>query len=466
MTPAPSFIAELIRQKEDRQIEFLGDYQSSEILEVICSFLNADGGWVIIGYDGRQFCDLPVNLPEKVSELKALINEQIFPQPLVDVRTETYRNNQCILINVIKGARQPYSYQKKYYVRTGSTTHEATQDEVSLLMRTSNEYGSTWEKQTATDATLDDLDPEEIRTTISEAARLGRGKSLPDDMPGFLNYFQLVDMNLVRNGSIVLFGNEPVQFVPQSQIRITVMHYGKTGSRFEDTLLLEDNLFTAFNRLQDYFSRNLPLISEFRHNTWDRITRGKYPMDALDEAILNAMVHRDYADISGEISINIYQDKIEIINSGEIPPSIVLGKNTIKEHHSVLRNPAIAHIFYLRGKIEKLGRGLTLIKNRFEEYGLNLPEWTVQGGYTTLTLYGTPKPVRTNERIIKFLRSLKTGEQFNRQLFEQFFNKHISEKTARNDISIMIEGGWVEKMGDGPSTSYVRTNKELPEITG
>ena len=107
MTPAPSFIAELIRQKEDRQIEFLGDYQSSEILEVICSFLNADGGWVIIGYDGRQFCDLPVNLPEKVSELKALINEQIFPQPLVDVRTETYRNNQCILINVIKGARQP-----------------------------------------------------------------------------------------------------------------------------------------------------------------------------------------------------------------------------------------------------------------------------------------------------------------------------------------------------------------------
>src|SRR5690606_31056290 len=103
------------------------------------------------------------------------------------------------------------------------------------LMRTSNEYASTWEKQTAIDATLDDLVQDEVRTTIAEANKIGRGKSLPDDMPGFLNYFQLVDMNLVRNGSIVLFGKDPVKFIPQCQIRITVMPHGKTGSRFDDT---------------------------------------------------------------------------------------------------------------------------------------------------------------------------------------------------------------------------------------
>jgi len=186
----------------------------------------------------------------------------------------------------------------------------------------------------------------------------------------------------------------------------------------------------------------------------------------LDEAILNAMVHRDYADISGDITINIYPEKMEIINSGEIPPDIVSRKNKIKEHHSVLRNPSIAHMFYLRGKIEKLGRGLSLIKDRFAEYGLKMPEWTIQSGYTTLTLYGISKPVQVNERMVTFLKKLKTGEQFKREDFEQFFEGQISEKTARNDIAGLVEGEWVEKIGEGPATKYVRTNKELPEITG
>jgi len=68
------------------------------------------------------------------------------------------------------------------------------------------------------------------------------------------------------------------------------MPYGKTGSKFDDTLLIEDNLFTAFNRVQEYFVRNLPIISEFKHDQWSRTSRTKYPIDELDEAILNAVL--------------------------------------------------------------------------------------------------------------------------------------------------------------------------------
>lgn len=466
MSRAESFIAELIKQKQDSQREFIGEYQVNRILEVICSFLNGDGGWIVVGYDGLSFHKLSGDLPDMVSELKGIIAEQIFPQPLVDVRGEIFENHGSLLVNVIKGSRQPYSFKKKYFIRKGAATREATPDDVSILLRTSNEYNSTWEKQTTIDATINDLVNDEIQTTISEAVKIGRGKSLPMDASGFLNYFQMADYNQVRNGSIVLFGKDPVKFIPQCQIRLTMIPFGKTGSRFEDTLVIEDNLFTAYERLQDYFKKSLPMQSQFRHNDWDRITREKYPMDALDEALLNAMVHRDYSDISGDITINIFPDKIEITNSGEIPPDIITSKNKIKEHHSVLRNPTIAHIFYLRGKIEKLGRGLSLIKNRFEEYDLKTPEWTVRGGYTTLTLFGIPKPVMVNERIITFLKQIKIGEQFRRDDFEHFFQRQISEKTARNDIGAMVKGLYVEKIGTGPATRYVRTNKELPEIAG
>ena len=461
-----SFIGGLIRQKENLQIEFMGTYQMPRIMEVICSLLNSEGGWLLIGYNGKEFHPIGGDLALKVEEIKTCIVEQIFPQPLVDVRLESYKTHHNILINVIKGSRQPYSYEGKYYIRLNNNTKEATEDEISLLMRTSNEYISTWEKQTALDATLDDLMQSEIETTIGEAVKVGRGKSLPNDVAGFLNYFQLINMNLVRNGCVLLFGKDPNMFIPQSQIRITVMHHGKTGSRFEDTVLIQDNLFVAFNRVQEYFTRNLPMVSEFKQETWNRINREKYPMDALDEGILNAMVHRDYGDVAGDITINIYPEKIEITNSGAIPPDIITGKSKIREHHSVLRNPTIAHMFYLRGKIEKLGRGLSLIRDRFHEYGLKLPEWTIQNGYTTLTLYGFSRAMDLNERIVRFIKNLKTGENFTRNDFEKFFEGSISEKTARNDIARLLQGEWISKIGDGPSTSYIRSKKELPESAG
>ncbi len=461
-----SFIAELIQQKENLQIEFVSEYKPQQLMQAACGFLNTEGGWILVGYNGKELIGITNGIDEKVIELKRLIVEQIFPQPLIDVRIETYKSKHVILMNVIKGSRQPYSFDRKYYVRQDSITKEANGDEISLLMRSSNEYASTWEKQTTIDAVLEDLVQKEIETTINESNKIGRGKSLPNDIPEFLNYFQLFDLNLIKNGSIVLFGKDPVKFISQCRIRITVMPHGKTGSRFDDTVLIEDNLFTSFNRIQEYFNRNLPMVSVFKHDNWDRTTHEKYPMEALDEAILNAMVHRDYADISGDITINIYSDKIEIINSGEIPPDIILGKNKIKEHHSVLRNPTIAHMFYLRGKIEKLGRGLSLIKNKFTEFGLRMPEWTTQSGYTTLTLYGTAKQIEMNKRMFSFLKRIKTADQFAREEYEKFYKGNISEKTARNDISKLLEGEWVSKVGEGPSTKYVRTNKELPDITG
>ncbi len=312
-----------------------------------------------------------------------------------------------------------------------------------------------------TDATIDDLQLDEVMQTINDANKLGKGKSLPNTSDGFLGYFQLQDFNIIRNGAMVLFGKDPIKFLSQCRIRITVMPYGKIGNQYSDVLIVEDNLFVSFNRLREYFTKIFPLINEFEDN-WNRIIREKYPMDAIDEAIVNAMVHRDYADISGEITINIYKEKIEIINSGEIPSDIVSKKNKIIPHHSVLRNPIIAHMFYLRGKMEKLGRGLSLIKDRFENQGLKTPEWTSQSGYTTLTLYSISEQL--NDRMKEFLGQLKKGNTFTSKEYEKYFSDNISERTARNDISVLVKSKYIIKEEQGPATIYKRTNKELPDI--
>ncbi|MES2329829.1 MAG: ATP-binding protein [Bacteroidota bacterium] len=461
-----SFINELVKQQDDGQIEFLSDFNISHILESICSFLNGEGGWIVIGHTGKKLVGISELTENDISELKENINDRIFPQPLVYVQRDEYGGKFLALVNVLKGARQPYSFDKKYYVRSGRNPKEANPDDISLLLRSSNEYTSTWEKLTTIDATFDDLNATEIERTVSEANKIGKGNTLPDNLQEFLSYFQLFDYSSVKNGAVVLFGKSPTKFLGQCRIRITVLPEGKTGSRYEDTVLIENNLFTSFEKVNDYFRKSLPMISEFNNDNWNRINREKFPSDALDEAIVNAMVHRDYGDMSGDITINIYPDKIEIINSGEMPPDIIKGKSTIEAHHSVLRNPTIAHMFYLRGKMEKLGRGLSLIKERFVNLGLQTPEWSTQSGYTTLTLYGIPKPIEINERMHAFLSRLDIGNKFRREEYMEFFKGDIKERTARLDLQKLVDGGWLTKIGDGPTTSYSKTKKKLPDIAG
>ena len=466
-----NIIANLMNSEliEKSQIDFMKSYDKEQILKSICAFLNSGGGWIVVGCDEeKEFSAIP-NIQTSLSELQNAIEELISPLPLIDSRIESYLKLEVILINIIKGYRTPYTYNNHFYIKVERKTQLAKIDDISLLLRSATEFTSTWERQITVEANLDDLNISEVKNTMEKANSLT--KKLPqNDMryESFLKYFQLLDGNNIKNGGVVLYGKKPSDFLPQCLIRISVMDKGKTGNEYKDIRLFRDNLFEAYLKIQDYFRQNISVKSQFNDDNWERIDSPQYPFDALDEAMVNAMVHRDYGDMGGEITINIYPNKIEIINSGEMPANVISGKNKILEHNAILRNPILAHMFFLRGHMEKIGRGLHLIKESFVEKRLKAPEWKSLHGYTTLTLFGVPDVIVVNERMVSFLRSLKI-DSFTRDDFEEFFNntdKKISERTARNDIDKLINGGWIKKIGEGPSTRYVRTNNALPDIAG
>ena len=463
---AKSFIKELINQQEHNTIEFKTSWNVEAILKTICAFLNTEGGWIIVGHSEKELIGLQDITEQTVNELKQNALQNIFPQPLVYVQLETANEKSIVLLNVLKGSRQPYSYQKKYFIRKGSQTLEASPDDLSSILRSSNQYTSSWEKLTTVDVKYTDLNENEVFSTINAANNLGKAKSLPESPKDFLSYFQLFDYTAVKNGAVILYGNEPTKFFTQCRIRITNMPEGATGDKFNDIEVIEDNLFVSFGRVMNYFKKNNPIVSEFHQDSPLRTDREKFPFPALDEAIVNAMVHRDYGDMSGEITINIHKDKIEIINSGEIPSDIITKKNRIESHHSVLRNPTIAHMFFLRGKMEKLGRGLSIIKKQFDELGLKSPEWTFQSGYTKLTLFGIKEEIKINDRMIHFLSEMHLDNAYSSEDYLEFFMGDIKERTARTDLQKLTEGGWLKKIGDGPQTRYLKTSKKLPDIAG
>ena len=116
-------------------------------------------------------------------------------------------------------------------------------------------------------------------------------------------------------------------------------------------------------------------------------------------SITNALIHRDMSETSEEVLIFIYADRIEITNVGEMPDNMVKRKNIVLPHVSSLRNPLMAEVFHIAGKMEKTGRGLKLIHDQMDDLGRKLPEWESKDGRTKLTIYRSPMIQKDNSRV-------------------------------------------------------------------
>lgn len=223
---------------------------------------------------------------------------------------------------------------------------------------------------------------------------------------------------------------------------------------YDDLYFIEGNIFDMQKQTIDYFKERLPRVAYFYADKSGRYNDFVYPIDVLDETISNALIHRDYSDISDEVTVFIYADRLEITNSGELPAKMVSGKSKVLPHGSVLRNPLMAEVFYVSGEMEKTGRGMMLISGTMRDAGRRLPVWTSANGRTTLRIYNTSDAVEPNERIRYFLSRRQRGSVFTKADYVAAFDAAPSKGTAQNDLVLMLKLGLTEKLGDGPSTKY------------
>lgn len=453
------YVESLLKENDRERLVCFVRLELSEVAKAVCAFLNSKGGRVLIGVDkNRKVYPLP-DLEQTLHELRLFLHKEIVPESLIGLREEVFNDHQVILIEVIEGNRRPYSYRNQSFVRLDGQSIQADENEMSKLIRTQRVDEYSWEKSLALEASIEDLDLDEVAETIRLSNRLERsGRFSPDNQLHFLQSLQLLKNLQITNAAIVLFGKEPTYFLPQCRVRIVEFPDGKTGDRYDNTVLIEKNIFRAFRDIQDYFRKNIPRLSFFDEVEWRREDRMQFPSRALDEAVINAMMHRDYSDPTGEVLIAIYRERIEIINSGELPSGLK-DKNLKENHRSIPPNPGITHVVFLAGMIEKLGRGTLLITKTFRDIGLVPPTWVSSNGATTLTMDSRPIENVLNSRTSHFLDAFNSKEEFTREQYQQFFLEKISERTARNDISVLLDGRWIEKIGDGAFTRYIKKRR-------
>jgi ATP-dependent DNA helicase RecG len=252
--------------------------------------LNANGGIVIIGVKGNG---TPVEIKDIDNlevELKNYLLKAITPEAPISFSREFAGGKQILLVKVWNGSKSPYVFNGTIYLREGNQTVKAKPDSISRLIIERQKSELHWERQPALGIELEDLDELEIRKTLSDLEKFGRGKAFKEkEVVDFLTYYGLLQNNNLTNAAVVLFAKEPTRYLPQCRIRISVF----SGSKSSDTItydrILEGNLFRNIEETMQFFEVNVAVTSKFTDKSWIRKDL-PYPKLALREGLMNALL--------------------------------------------------------------------------------------------------------------------------------------------------------------------------------
>lgn len=366
---------ELLKNGENSGVEFKrDDIENHELARELVAFLNLDGGIVFLGVedDGTVSGISRPNLEEWVADLcRVKIEPPIVPH-LSWVR-EVDPGKDVLVVRVPQGPDKPYARvhndRRTYFIRVGSTSREASRDELERMFQASGrvQYGL----KPVPGATLQDLDLRRLRDYFVRVL----GGSAPDEAAAdkWERLLRNLDLMTVSAGQAVptvdgmlLFGKMPKRFLPQSGIRAvcypeTTPDYGiRADEQFKGALvplcgtdgtLIESGLV---EQALDFVNRYTEPTA--RLEGAQRVQRAAYPPAVLREAIVNALVHRDYSIAGTDILLAIYSDRLEIQSPGRLPNTVTL--DGMKAGMRYARNQTLVKVMRDYGYVEALGMGV------------------------------------------------------------------------------------------------------------
>jgi len=433
-----------------------GKANPDTIGRAVCGFANAGGGSILVGINEKGEA-VGVPQQEKYSaSLRKEIAQRLSPRLAVSISPLHVQDKDLLIIDIPQGTDRPYTWNKKIYVRKQDKTIEADSKAIGELLTVPR--GFHWERQPALGIEESDLDEDEVRKSFDEARRhhlLKEGAEFR--LIDVLRLFHLADGGQICNGALVLFGMHPENRLPQTRVRAVC--YGDTeGDQIIDNRVLEGNAFRLVDRIMEFLNRHISISSEIPTKNLQRNEKSVFPFPALREAVMNAVQHRDYEAYDGGLSVVIRPNNVEIWNSGALPAGMTVD-DLKREHHSRPHNPDIAHVFFLRGYVERIGSGAGRMIKWCRNAGLPDPEWRQDSGGISVLFRKAGEEALLNERQSKLLKGMKTEDMISTADFRERFS--VSDRQARNDLTDLLKAGYLRRTGSGPATRYVRTEKDI-----
>ena len=418
---------------ETQNIEYKITWRD-EYLKWICGFANANGGTIFIGKDddGKvvgvdKAKRLLEEIPNKVRDVLGI---------LVDVNLYQVKQGDYLEIIV-----EPYpngiSYKGQYHYRSGSTKQElkgAALEKFLLQKR-----GKRWDSVLIPKVFVSDLKQETFEFFKKRGINSKRldENNLTNNNEHLLENLKLIENGCLKRAAILLFHPDPEKFITGAYIKIGYFE-NKSDLIFQDEI--HGNLFEQIEKtLELLFTKYIKAIISYENGV-NRIETYEYPKEAVREALLNAIAHKDYSGLT-PIQIRVYKNKIMIWNEGVLPEDWTIN-NLLKEHSSRPFNPDIANVFFRSGYIESWGRGIRKMMELCVAKGLPRPSYLVEGSDFWVVfrkdVYYTEylQSLGLNDRQVKAVLFAKENGKITNSDYQLLNN--ISKRTATTELTELV----------------------------
>ncbi|WP_312717037.1 ATP-binding protein [Sphingobacterium multivorum] len=437
---------------ESQNIEYKQSWRD-EYLKWICGFANANGGTIFIGKDDggktvgvADAKKLLEDIPNKVRDALGI---------LVDVNLHETVEGDFLEI-IVEPYPNAVNYKGQYHYRSGSTKQEmkgATLDKFLLQKK-----GVRWDGAAVPRVSVDDLKKE---TFVFFRQRGFKNKRLSEDSlidrdEHLLENLKLIENGYLKRAAILLFHPDPEKYMTGAYVKIGYFE-GETDLIFQDEV--HGNLFEQVERTIDLlFTKYIKALISYdgihRNETYE------YPKEAVREALLNAIAHKDYSGLT-PIQIRVYPDKLMIWNEGHLPENWTVS-NLLKSHSSRPYNPDIANAFFRSGYVESWGRGISKMTEQCLAEGLPEPSYLVEGSDFWVVfkkdIYNTEylESLGLNSRQVKAVLFTKNKGKITNSDYQKLAG--VSRETSTRDIKELIDKKLFKSSGIKGAGAYYTLN--------
>lgn len=380
-------IETLIHNDETREIELkktTGELKDG--MKSACAFLNTDGGWLIFGVTPTTLRIVGQDVTESTRREIALALTHL--EPALDIEVEyidvpNSDGKQLIVMRFDKWVwgMEPYTYHKCPYYRVESVTKEMPRDMFVERLKAARPLDFAWDEQIAQGITINDLDEERIRNAVRLGIAGGRINASAEGatVETLLGKLKLLNDGKPTNAAVMLFGKNTDDY-PQLLMRMACFK-GNDKNEFLDNNRQYGNFFDLLDAGTAFCFRNLRLSGKIVGMR--REEQLEIPAEALREALINALCHRDYSNPRASVSLAIYSDRVEIVNPGRFPTQLT-PENIKRQHDSYPYNIKIAQVLYQTTYLENWGSGVMRMMDLCKAQHMANPDY--QLGENTVTI--------------------------------------------------------------------------------
>lgn len=395
-------------------------------------------------------------LQEKIAEL---LSNVIRNHGTVNIKIFEYEKKQllALVIDETPDEKKPcFNYTlglpRGACIREGNTDRVITDEEMRAFIRNSSLYK--FDKTQANGAELSMLDKEKIKGFLEKSAIKTKRDNL-DNQPtekvlmnlGLADKFENTVLPTVA-GFLIFSVGDPQRLRDFSRYVIRCVSFSgdSVSSPIIDKQDIVGSLDQQIDEMQKFILKNIKLKAVISGTK--RVEEYEYPEDAIRELVANSVIHRDYMITETYTQVNVFSNRIEISNPGNLPPGVTVAN--IKDSQ-FSRNEILAEILKDMDYLEEYGRGIDIVFSRMSEMGLLGPIFKNMSNSFKVILLGE-KFKELNERQISIWNLIQEKKVIKSKELRE--TSSFSRATIANDLATLLSIGLIDQKGSGRDTYY------------